>query len=84
MDIKSEVEIKDELLVTSEYVQDNGQIFEQEVQKEKLYPSIVIKEESEIKDEELDIKEEYAEDGHHIKQIFVLEDSQVLIAMFCY
>ncbi|KAL7634457.1 UNVERIFIED_CONTAM: hypothetical protein RMT77_014834 [Armadillidium vulgare] len=78
MDIKSEIEIKDEFL--SPDFRYDGESSEQdswfdEVQGKNVYPNIDIKDEIEIQDEELDFKEEYAE-GQHIDPISGLDESQ--------
>ncbi|KAB7505840.1 hypothetical protein Anas_11376 [Armadillidium nasatum] len=83
MDIKSEVEIKDELIESPEDFINNAQRFEQVsvfegIQQENLfYPSVDVKKEIELKADPLYIKEENTESGYHVDQISGLDDSQV-------
>ncbi|RXG57716.1 hypothetical protein Avbf_18651, partial [Armadillidium vulgare] len=82
MDIKSEVEIKDEIIESSEDFTNDVQRFEQVsvlegIQQENmLYPSVDVKEEIEPKIDPLYIKEENTESGYHVDQISGLDDSQ--------
>ncbi|RXG54642.1 hypothetical protein Avbf_18216 [Armadillidium vulgare] len=71
MDIKSEIEIKDEFL--SPDFRYDGQSSEQD----SWFDEIQEKDEIEIKDEQLDINEEYTEGGQHIDSVAVLDESQL-------
>ncbi|RXG52954.1 hypothetical protein Avbf_13103, partial [Armadillidium vulgare] len=102
MDIKNEMEIKEEL-VENPYVRNNHRNFEQdsylEVQEKYSLSNLEIKDEIEIKEEELDLDiketqmdvkeedieineeeldvvEDHLQNGHHIKQISALDESQ--------
>ncbi|KAB7501009.1 hypothetical protein Anas_12171 [Armadillidium nasatum] len=76
MDIKSEIEIKEEVLEKSlEDVINNEPDSEwKEIQTKIFSPNIDIKEEIEIKDEEVNIAEEHPEDSDQIEQKFVLQE----------
>ncbi|RXG54576.1 hypothetical protein Avbf_12981 [Armadillidium vulgare] len=80
MDIKIEIEIKEELLEESlEDVINNEPDSEwKEIQTKIFSPNIDMKEEIEIKDEEVNITEEHPEDGDQIEQKFVLQESQIV------
>ncbi|KAB7504697.1 Zinc finger protein ZFAT, partial [Armadillidium nasatum] len=82
MDTKSEIEIKEEILEKSlEDVINNEPDSEwKEIQPKMLSPNIDMKEEIEIKDEEVNIMKEHPEDGDQIEQKFVLQESQTLIS----
>ncbi|KAL7634636.1 UNVERIFIED_CONTAM: hypothetical protein RMT77_015013 [Armadillidium vulgare] len=81
MDIKSEFEIKEELLEESlEDVINNEPDSEwKEIQTKIFSPNIDMKEEIEIKDEEVNITEEHPEDGDQIEQKFVLQESSGML-----
>ncbi|KAB7501944.1 hypothetical protein Anas_11509 [Armadillidium nasatum] len=78
MDIKSEKEIKEEFLEKSlEDVINNEPDSEwKEIQTKIFSPDIDMKEEIEIKDEEVNITEEHPEDSDQIEQKFALQESQ--------
>ncbi|KAB7507653.1 Zinc finger protein ZFAT, partial [Armadillidium nasatum] len=81
MDIKSEIEIKEEFLEDSEDYKNNDQRFEhnsklEEIQDKKFCPNIDVKEEREIVDESLDFKVEYAKNGEQYEQISGADKSQ--------
>ncbi|RXG57519.1 hypothetical protein Avbf_14247, partial [Armadillidium vulgare] len=75
MDIKSEVQIKDEFLESSEDFQQEVQSFEQdlgleEVQNEVLCTNV------DVKEEVFDIEEERTKNDQLIEKIFVVDESQ--------
>ncbi|KAB7501771.1 hypothetical protein Anas_12749 [Armadillidium nasatum] len=82
MDFKTEIDIKEEVLEKSlEDVINNEPDSEwKEIQTKIFSPDIDMKEEIEIKDEEVNITEEHPEDGDQIEQKFVLQESQTLIS----
>ncbi|KAB7502901.1 hypothetical protein Anas_11677 [Armadillidium nasatum] len=79
MDTKSEVEIKEEMLEKSleDVINNEPDSKWKEIQPKILSPNIDMKEEIEIKDEEVNITEEHPEDGNQIEQKFALQESQV-------
>ncbi|RXG54043.1 hypothetical protein Avbf_18020 [Armadillidium vulgare] len=74
MDIKSEVEIKEELVKGSEDYINEDLNFEQEVKNENF--SSNIKDEFEVTEEFFDFNEKNAENGEQNKEICGLEESQ--------
>ncbi|RXG60496.1 hypothetical protein Avbf_09112 [Armadillidium vulgare] len=80
MDIKSEVDIKDELVETSEDISNNGQSLEkdtglEEIQEKNVCPNKDVKEKMEIEEELL--TNEYTESRQPIEQVFVLDEGQI-------
>ncbi|RXG57606.1 hypothetical protein Avbf_13323, partial [Armadillidium vulgare] len=80
MDIKSEVEIKDELLESSEHYINDDQSFEQEVKNENFYSNKDVKEEFDKKDEFFYFNEESAQNDEHIKGNYGLNKSEISIS----
>ncbi|KAL7634447.1 UNVERIFIED_CONTAM: hypothetical protein RMT77_014824 [Armadillidium vulgare] len=84
MDIKSEIDIKDEFFESSEDFRSNTQSFDQdswmeERRGESFYPIIYVKGESEIKEENLDLKEENEEHGERdVDEVSGLDENQTL------
>ncbi|RXG54304.1 hypothetical protein Avbf_13106 [Armadillidium vulgare] len=82
MDIKSEIDIKDEFFESSEDFRSNTQSFDQdswmeERRGESFYPIIYVKGESEIKEENLDLKEENEEHGERdVDEVSGLDENQ--------
>ncbi|RXG58526.1 hypothetical protein Avbf_17243 [Armadillidium vulgare] len=76
MDIKSEVQIKDEFLESSEDFQQEAQSFEQDLGLEEIQSEILCTN-VDVKDELLDIEEERTKNDQLIEKIFVVDESQV-------
>ncbi|KAB7506310.1 hypothetical protein Anas_11113, partial [Armadillidium nasatum] len=79
MDIKREVDIKDEVIEISEDISNNGQSLEQdtrleEIQGKNVCPNKDVKEKMQTK-EELHTNE-YTESRQPIEQVFVLDEGQ--------
>ncbi|KAB7502177.1 hypothetical protein Anas_12875 [Armadillidium nasatum] len=84
MDIKSEVEIKEEILEKSlEDVINNESDSEwKQIQTNIFSPNIDMKKEIEIKDEEVNITEEHPEDSDQIEQKFVFQSQQYSATLY--
>ncbi|RXG71594.1 hypothetical protein Avbf_06324 [Armadillidium vulgare] len=69
MDIKREIDIKDDVLenIDSQHFGQDSEL--EETQKEKFCPNRDFEEEIEIKNEPLDINEEYTENGQNENQV---------------
>ncbi|RXG68675.1 hypothetical protein Avbf_14178 [Armadillidium vulgare] len=83
MDIKNEMEIKEELekySLSNLEIKDEIEIKEEELDLDIKDIQMDVKEEDiEINEEELDVVEDHLQNGHHSKQISTLDESQVRI-----